>query len=488
MDLNNIKKKTVPENLNGYILLLALVLFAFSRIIFIFYNFWGLEYEDSYIYYDNALNIENKLFNKGNVLQCISCDIGSYKDCFSYMSYGAHYKTFSYAIFAFNKIFGTAYQNIFIVNFLISICILIIFYLFVKDKMTRIIFTLCIAITPFYALFSTSGNSEIFSSLFVLSSLFCSYNLIIRKKQSYIYLFILCATIAAISNRENFVLFFIFILLHLLSSERNNLKTLIKILAILIYTAFLLYLVGVFDTEMEYANDIQNQTFSLKYLLDNSTAFLGAFTSLELWGITGYLFITSVFTFIFFRKKSKINLYLIIFFVSYYLLTFLHYRHYHYLLTGEVSPFETLRYTSTFFPLIAAFISFNLSYLFKKYNNKFSIICISITVIFMTFKTFETRRDFSNDEYYSRTKPAEEILKYYKAGDIIVTNFPIVIKNIANQNTMIADLRSLEKININSFNTIYLLLNSTEYNEIKETYKIKKLRAVNDYEIYVIQN
>ena len=106
----------------------------------------------------------------------------------------------------------------------------------------------------------------------------------------------------------------------------------------------------------------------------------------------------------------------------------------------------------------------------------------------MSFKTFETRRNFSNDEYYSRTKPAEEILKFYQPGDIIVTNFPIVIKNIANQNTMIADLRSFGKINTNSFNHIYLLLNSTEYNEIKETYKLKKLKAVNDYVIYIIQN
>ena len=303
--LNNLKKNTVPQNTVNYILTLVLVLFLLSRIIFLFFNFWGLEYEDSYIYYDNALNIENHLFSENNILQCISCDIGSYKDCISYMSYGAHYKTFSYLIFAFNQIFGSDYQNVFIVNSLISIGILIIFYIFVKDKITRIIFTLFIALTPFYALFSTTGNSEIFSSFFVLGSIFCSYNLIIRKKEPYLYLFILCATVASISNRENFVLFLILILLQLISSERTNLKTLMKIVATLIYTAFLLYIVGVFGTEMEYANDIQNQTFSLKYLLDNSKAFLGAFTSLQLWGVTGYLFIASVFTFIFFRKKSQ---------------------------------------------------------------------------------------------------------------------------------------------------------------------------------------
>ncbi|KIA88491.1 hypothetical protein [Kaistella jeonii] len=470
-----------------YFLVFTIAIFFLSRLLFLEFNFWGLEYEDSFIYYDNALNFENHILNKENIFQCISCDIGSYKDCISYLSYGAHYTTFAYVVYNFNKIFGSDYINIFLLNLIITFGILMAFYTFEKEKGQRVIFTLILSLTPFYPLFSTTGNSEIFSSLFVFLCLILTSQYFKKGSNKYFYYFLLCASIASISNRENFILFIIFAIILLFYKVKYHLHIAFNIIAITLTSLLLTLILGVYDTEMEYSSDIGSSTFSLKYLFDNTVAFFKGMMSFELWGISGVLLIISIFLF-FFKKESNKFIYLVVLFIgSYYLVTFLHYRHYNYLLTGRVTPFETLRYTTTFFPLIAIFISYYLNLIYLKYSDK-TIIASALIIPILIYQTFETRKNFSNDEKYSRIEPVLEVLRIHEKNDLIVTEFPIVAKIYAKENAMVADLRSLKNVKIDDFKRIYFLLGKDHTYEIPKSFRLKKIKEINEYNIYILEH
>ena len=370
------------------------------------------------------------------------------------------------------------------INLLLSFFIVLVFFIVVKETVARILFTLILSLTPFYPLFSTTGNSEIFSSLFVFLSFLSTYYYIIKGKNYHLLLFILFASLASLSNRENFILFIIFGLSYLYFSRRIKAKHLLLFILLSLTGLGLLYILQVFKTEQQYAEDIQNATFSIVYLFDNTVALLKAMFSFKLWGVTGILTVLSLTTFFIFNKKSDILKILAIFLVSYYLVTFLHYRHFYYLQTGKVSPFETLRYTTTFFPLLVAFISINLSTLLKGYKRNIIAIMAIILIPLLLVQTYNTRVNYSQDEEYSRIEPAKEVVSYYKNGDLIIADFPIVIKNIAPEETMVADLRYLSDIKLNSFNNIYLLINKDEKDEGVKNLELKKIGDKNNYEIF----
>lgn len=475
----NLKKK--------YFLLASLILFIILRILFLEYPFWGLEYEDSFIYYDNALNIQNNIKNPDNFFQCVSCSIGSYKDCVSYVSYGAHYNTFSYVVFFINSLVGNHYSNIFILNLLLSIFILISYYIFDQNYTRRIIFTLLLTVTPFYPLFSTSGNSEIFSSFFVLLAFLSTYRYSRKKKTRDFILFLLFAGLASISNRENFILFIAFGCVYFYLNPKFNLKLLKLGVLLSTFCFFLLWILQVFLTEQQYSDDIQNPTFSLIYLWDNTIALIRALFTYKLWGVSGFLLIFALTTYLFYNRKNLIVNTSAIFLALYYLITFLHYRHYNYLLTGQVTPFETLRYTTTFFPLLTFFITHNLHTLVSQFKVKFSLIIGLVFIPFLILQTIKTRKEFSNDEAFSRIDPALEVLKFYREGDLIIADFPIVIKNYASEETMVADIRYIKDVKFNMFNNVYLLIHEGEKDIIHKNYEINNISKKNNYEIFKIK-
>ena len=466
-----------------YTLIASLLVFIIVRLLFIPYNFWGLEYEDSFIYFDNALNIENNIHNPENLFQCISCDIGSYKDCISYMSYGAHYKTFSYVVFILNKLLGSQFINIYVVSFISSGLILVAFFLFEKGIFDRIIFTLILFLTPFYPLFATSGNSEIFSSLWVFLSCVFTIHFVQQGKIKYFIYFLISAGVASISNRENFVLYIIFLIVNIVYQYKIGLPSIMNILIVCGNAIGLAIIVGVFKTEEEYSADIGAPTFSIDYLIDNSIAILKAAFSWDLWGATGILLIIALTTFFFYNKKNRDLKIILVFLVFYYLITFTHYRHFNYLQTGIVKPFETLRYTSTFFPLLAFFMSYNLLTAYRLYKGK--LICVVLLLLLgaSIYQTYQTRLNFSNDELFSRVQPAQEILKFYKEGDLLVSEFPIVIKNYAHQKTMVADLRSLDNVKVDLFNEIYILVGDHYEMELLNKYSFVHIKKINNYKI-----
>lgn len=139
--------------------------------LFINFPFWGMEYEDSFIYNDTARYLTFEYDYKSMPFKCQSCLDGSFLKCNSYGSFGGHFLTFPFLISMFNYIFSYNYNNIFILNFLISISLLLYIIKWTQQNNSNFslpIFIILLSLTPFITVFNTSGLSETLSSFFVL--------------------------------------------------------------------------------------------------------------------------------------------------------------------------------------------------------------------------------------------------------------------------------------------------------------------------------
>lgn len=471
------------------LLLLSVIIFVFLRLLFIPYNFWGQEYEDSFIYYDNARNFYHELINEQNIFQCFSIGLGSYDNMESYYTYGAHYSTFSYIIYLFNIVFGENPINIFIVNLLISLIILIVIFLNESNNRIRLISIVLLSLTPFYSIYCTSGNSEIFSSLFLILTFYFNNKSFTQNNTIYFFLSLVTACLATLTNRENLILFPIISIIILINSKPTfTFKNLNRFFIIICLIISLVLLLEIHKTEYEYSNDIASRTFSLLYLWDNTKAFFQGAFQIKLWGITGYLMILSII--LFFKNsrwKNRKNKTLAIYLIAYYLITFTHYRHLNYLETGIVYPIETIRYTTTFFPIIILFIAENIYDIRMKIPSVYLYGMASFIFIYLGIQSIQLRKEMSFDENFTRIQPAKEILKLAKEGDLIVSEFSIIERIYSTPNTIITEIRDLENIKTENYNSVYILLNKEQDQNLLKKFNLLEIKKINNMIIYKLQ-
>ena len=90
---------------NKNITILLVILFIVTRLLFIKYPFWGLEYEDSFIYTDTGRYLGFAYDYYSMPFKCQSCLDGSYIDCYQYCSFGGHFLSIPFMIAGINLIF-----------------------------------------------------------------------------------------------------------------------------------------------------------------------------------------------------------------------------------------------------------------------------------------------------------------------------------------------------------------------------------------------
>mgnify|MGYP000512890954 CR=1 FL=1 len=136
------------------------------------FPFWGLEYEDSYIFNDTARLMNSISEIDYSSYLTPSCLNGSYNYCYSYGTLGGHFLFFPFLISIVHKIFDYNVVNVFTLNMLFSIFGVISLLIYYKKGLLKelnfILYTLVLSLTPFVPLFNTSGLSETLSSFFVL--------------------------------------------------------------------------------------------------------------------------------------------------------------------------------------------------------------------------------------------------------------------------------------------------------------------------------
>jgi hypothetical protein len=134
-----------------------------------------------------------------------------------------------------------------------------------------------------------------------------------------------------------------------------------------------------------------------------------------------------------------------------------------------VEPFDTLRYSVNYFPLLCIFIS-SISYkiFFDKLKRPKRIIYFgfSTLAVIAIVLSVNLRLNLSKDEYYTRIEPVLETLKITQKQDIIITDIPLVFYCYAGVDQWIVDYyrltpQKLEELLANNENkTVYFLSNN----------------------------
>ena len=468
---------------NKLFLISIIFLFIGLRILFINFPFWGLEYEDSFIYNDTARYLSFEYDYKSMPFKCQSCLDGSYEKCTSYGSFGGHFLTFPYLISIINYIFSYNYNNVFILNFFISISILILIIRWTKQNSNSFslpIFIILLSLTPFITLFNTSGLSETLSSLFVLIFFLSVFKLNeIDFKFSFTFLIaFLTLIISILIKRENLTLLvFLFIIpfLRYYFNQRILVKNYIMFaLSTSIVILALIYKINVLEVESNEGVDVGSPTFNFTNFFINIQQLVLAILNYSYWGITGIVFIISTIYFFIKKYKSKIGLFSLVLILLYIVVYCSHYRSYYQVKFNIVHPFETLRYSTNYFPLIAIFISsqnFPESKVRKLFNNNYIMF---LSFILLAYNVFELRINLSDDEYFSRIRPVETTLNHCKKNDIIITDIPIIFHCFASSNQTIVDLYSLNQTRLDNLlvdginnNIFYLKPKNDNYDRYK---------------------
>ncbi|MEP7108672.1 MAG: hypothetical protein ABI760_11835 [Ferruginibacter sp.] len=384
---------------------------------FIFHPFWGLEYEDSYIYstVSRAININynfgyDGLYTKYEVF-------GSLISGSETSTISGHFIFFSLLLSVVNRLVGFHAENVLIVNSLLSLITvyysLKIFYLINISKYSLFGFGMVFSTTPFVCVYNTSGLSETFSSVFVVISIYYAFK---SKKENYTklssiaaYGFFICLSVFI--KRDNLVLISIPLLEILYAfylKKGKQFKTKLLFIALFIFICIVVsnMVFNINRTVQDEMSDIGQNPFSFNFLKVIFPVFIKSLIKIQFFSLVGLLFLVSV---VFIRKINSYLLLLLLICIGYLLVYSMHYRSY-YMVHGNFIPntIDTFRYFTNFFSVLSIFSFGLISIGLRKLMRNQKMIFYFLLFAFITLNIYLTallRQDLSTIEYEERFLP-----------------------------------------------------------------------------------
>jgi len=458
------------------------------KMLFIPYPFHGLEYEDAFIFSDAARFVLYDYNWHVEPFQTKSCIQGSIAHCNQFGTFGGHYMVFPLIVSLVNKIMGFSVKNIFYVNFISSMLVLIFFINILKKieigKIGMMVTVMLFVTTPFLNIFNTSGLSETMSSLFVIVTLYLffksSYDGFDYRKMSF-WFTVAFMIISFLTKRENLIILSLPVLSLFLErkrlSEANRTINLIILFTVSTGIAVVYNIIAHINM-MEAAEsvDIGTSTFNLTNFALLFPKYLTSFLSIKYFGVTGIFFLVASAYVLVFCKKYEFRLSIMIT-LMYLVMYSSHYRSYYQVHSGSINMFETLRYTTNYFPVACLSIG---AFDFDKINVKSSSLsrrisqfaALVIFVILMVILNFKLRSELNHVEVESRVYPAIESLRLTSENDWILSDITSVFHIYASDNRKFANCYSrkinyvLKQIKINHPN-IYLLKRNPSAIDVK---------------------
>ncbi len=462
-----------------YFLIVIILVTAVFKLLFIQFPFHGLEYEDAFVFSDVARYLQYNYQWDVDPFQTKSCLDGSISNCYQFGTFGGHYMILPLIVYSLNEVIGYSIFNIFMIN-----CFASFFALYFYIRTLRLLdvsyigicfSALLLVTTPFLNVFNTSGLSETFSSVFVAGSVFFYIKTSLEDhnyKRSAFWLTITFIVISFLTKRENLILLSLPVLSTLLLAKNNVLKT-NRLINITILFSVPTAIAAVYNmlariNEMEAAESLGLgiATFNLTNFAMLFPKYLFSFLNVDYFGITGALFIITSIYVILLQNKLEFKL-ISLLSILYLVMYSSHYRSYYQVHFGDVNIFETLRYTSNYFP-IACLCFGALTRIHDKLESQFyrakkiffTIVVIYISII--TLLNVSMRLKLSSMEYENRINPAIETLKLTNNDDWILSDISSVFHLYANENRNFIDsystkLNRVLNLNKNSNGQIYLL-------------------------------
>lgn len=448
-------------------LVLALV-FKYNYGIF----FYGLEYEDAYVFSFCARQFSYDIFPTSFLIDAVS--VGSLTEPLLTSTYGGHFIMYPTYLSLFTKVFGWSPAILSLANTIIAFFVLLILSVFSKEQKFWFIPPIIYCCAPVINLFATCFLSEIFSSFICLVFVYTYF----REKEVYNYtLCFISFLVAIMCKRENLVLlslpaieFIYLILLKYRCNIKNHITELLKYIPFLfILCIYFMCIQNVFNIEAIESKDIGNTTFSTNYMAILLPAFIKA-----MFGFEAFSFVLTatvawlIYCFIRNKRITKDIVFPFILFCAYLTLYTAHYRGYFFMQEGHVSSFETYRYINNFFYLIPLmFISLRC-----KFVRQIKLI-VYIALTISLFNTYSFRLRMSETEYQERFNEAQIVRNYIQANSsrsVLICENILLYQNICSDNFNVCDIRLYDKLNKSYYTDCYILLSDLNY--LKERYSL----------------
>jgi hypothetical protein len=373
--------------------------------------FYGLEYEDAYIYQaDSRLLVSNDSVESFRTVLESTYPDGSSQN----QVYTGHFRTFSLTIGLVNKIFGYSIKSSIILNSVYSLLRLFVVFSLIfcitDNKNLALLGSLLLLSMPAFNLFGFSGLAETSSSTFLAITLLSFYKYVFKEDQKSLILFLIAFSAAIITKREN--LYFLILFAFAAYATRFDSKLILSI-SVLLIAYFIL--VRPISTEFLESQELKAPTFSYTYIFPQVKAYFAAYTRFDYF--FGIPIFTAAVTIIGLFKHPKSNLKtlsLLVFFVGFQILYFSHYRSRYFVELLEMDAFEALRYSNNLVWLLPIIASLALSEMFLriKYLNKLGLI-LGVLVFLLSLKPFTNLNDnLAEEEYYNRIEPVKRSVEY----------------------------------------------------------------------------
>lgn len=440
------------------------------------HHFFGLEYEDSYIFNFSARQLYKGIYPVSFLTDGIS--IGSLTNPYMTTTYGGHFIAYPVFLSWFYHIFG---YNIYIPSFLNTfIEFLTVFSLSISFKkvfgIQQFWFVpgLIYSIAPAMNLFGTTHLSETFSSFIILMCILSFYYFFQTNKIRNLIILGICFLTALITKRENTVLIslaLIFPIYQLLAGNKIRFTNLLPIiLSISLLIIYLLFIQNIFSIEKTESSEISAKTFSLSNFLNLGPVFITALLNFKWFNIYFFILISAIIYILFERDIRPFQLSVMVLYFSYFLIYTFHYRSYYFIHFNNVTPFEALRYLNNFFVISTLIISYCVC---KLLVNHFFKKIFTVMILFLLFisiiNTHLLRKEYNSYELENRFSNPKLVLEYLsnKERTVLITDNILIFQLLGNDNLELVDLYFWGEYK-DKFNPEHAYLFITNFNMSKE--------------------
>jgi hypothetical protein len=406
--------------------------------------YYGTEYEDAFVFQADSRSIADHLTEADPFrIQIAEFSLAENRDVLK--SYTGHFTTFSGLVGLNNMVFGYSKIRAIELNLLFSCLLFLVLYLTVyvgtNCKVSALVTVLIISSSRIISLFQTSALAETYSSLIGISFLYFLIRFWKNQKTAHLdtMLLIVSLLVCLLTKRENMVLL---ALLPLIGYRLVTYKSLgwLVVLAVALFSYFIF--VKPFSTEFLEASSIKAPTFSLSYFVVQLPAYVGAFLKPQLFGLGFWSLCVLLLVFLRNRELPTAESIVVIgVFLGYLAIYCLHYRSRYFVLSMEMSDFETFRYANNFFYLISLFVGLNLRHVQKNFYPRLDVRKIAwvfaVFFIIAIVPSQVVRTALQTEEFNTRILPLLTANKLIRESDVseydpvLVTDIPVVGKMLS---------------------------------------------------------
>ena len=503
--------------------LALIILLAFIwRLPFEGHFFYGLEYEDSYIYPVAARYLASNTPHAeptASPYLTTVCAVGNWNSCRNPETSSGHFIGYPFIVAVVAKVLGYTPTTASAVSVAASLIAVVSVFLVGKlldpSGISGLAGALIFSVTPIFAVQGGSTYAEPLSNMLVVTSLLLSLYLFspfIGSSRSALVVTWLALTftslLAIVVKRENFLIVPVVLLTGIVfgldkesgdDTPKTRLPRLAALVTIFICTAFVLTQLRLLTVIRREQIEYSMFPFSFEVWRTMMPVFLRGYLTLGWYFGSVVLVAIALFTSI--KSKTR-GLYVVGLFVLYLLLYTSHVRSYYQLHGGAVTTFDTIRYSMNLAGLwsIMAGLGFSTVILgvfrveiggrAKLWARRIMWACLACLVLCSWVVTDRLKEDMVEDEIASRLRPAEAALQTIEMNGnpdtFVITLEPLLVQMLAHDPTNVIDFKDLTAgllgaLRAENPNATFFYLEQDIYNTQadRERYR-KSFKAVED--------